>query len=718
MSNKRVKLNNLGIASFEISLIILSTIAIAFMIGQASVVNAQLDTGGAGFRYSVAGAPKSVTPIPTGSGTTAPLPESPVAGARDIYTLGEDAFNGELFEGAKGYGGIEGNQFAGGVPSHLVSAFIWAGVAGLATYFIADLLGASEDQSQAAAYAVALGTGIARFGYLQAFKEGALQGFFKGLGFSGGGGAFLWGVGIAVVAFALLYKEESKKIVQFQCLPWEAPLGGQNCERCNEGDLPCSEYRCRSLGQACQLINVGSEDERCVWVQKEDVSSATITPSQEFLTDGHIYTNHETRPPSLGTKITRPGVANGCIKPFTPLKFGFVTNEAAQCKIGTVSGESYEQMQFFVGENNLFIENHTQSMNLPSPDSIANLSGEEFILGKDGRYDFFVKCIDANGNANEDAFLFSFCVDPTPDTTPPVIVDTSIISGSPVAFGANNVSVEVYTNEPSECKWSILDKAFADMENTMSCSTEIYEQNARLLYTCASELTGVKDRELNSFYFRCKDQPGKPENERNVNTESYPFSLMGSQELNIMSVAPNGSVFGSTQFVQVELQVETSNGVNEGQSTCYFSDTNAEGSFIPMFETDSHLHRQLLSLSSGDYNYNIRCVDLGGNSDSVSTNFSVFTDSQAPFVTRIYKEGSDALKIITSEKAECTYSLNNCNFAIGEGIAMQMTDPEKMTSHFAKWDSGSIYYIKCRDQYGNQPNTNLCSVIVSASSLL
>ncbi len=692
-----------GIAFTEIFLLVIATFSFALIIGELPLISAG-DTGGG---------------TDTGSKS-----------AGSIFSVFGEAFDGELFAETttNAEGVIEVEKLKGGVvqgtfQGHLISALLYAGVAGLATYFIADALGASEDQSQAAAYAVALGTGIARFGFLQARVaeaggEALFGEFFKGLGFANSGHALLWGVGIAAVTFVLLYKEESKKVVQFQCLPWEAPLGGQNCERCNEGDLPCSEYRCRSLGQACQLINVGSEEERCVWVQKEDVSSATITPSQEFLTDGHIYTNHETRPPSLGTKITRPGVANGCIKPFTPLKFGFVTNEAAQCKIGTVSGESYEQMQFFVGENNLFIENHTQSMNLPSPDSIANLSGEEFILGKDGRYDFFVKCIDANGNANEDAFLFSFCVDPTPDTTPPVVVDTSIISGSPVSFGANNVSIELYTNEPAECKWSILDKAFADMENTMSCSTEIYEQNARLLYTCASELTGVKDRELNSFYFRCKDQPGKPENERNVNTESYPFSLMGSQELNVMSVAPNGSLFGSTQFVQVELQAETSNGVNEGQSTCYFSDTNEEGSFIPMFETDSHTHRQLLSLPSGDYSYNIRCVDLGGNSDSVNTSFSVFTDSQAPFITRIYKEGSDALKIITSEKAECTYSLNNCNFAIGEGIAMQMTDPEKMTSHFAKWDSGSIYYVKCRDQYGNQPNTNLCSVIVSASSLL
>lgn len=531
------------------------------------------------------------------------------------------------------------------------------------------------------------------------------------------------GIAVAAITFVLLYKEESKKVVTLQCLPWEAPVGGNDCERCNGDPLkPCSEYRCKSLGQACELVNKGSNEERCVWVARNDVNSPTIQPWSEALEPKdqnlRFVPDNAIRPPNRGVKIVS-SVANGCIRPYTPLKFGIVTDEPAQCKIDTErpnSTAAFDSMEFYFGNNNYYRYNHTQEMRLPSPQAVeAEAEGLE--LENNGLYNYYVRCRDANGNENVDDFLISFCVDPSPDTTPPIIESTSIISGSPVSFGVSNVSLTVNVNEPAECRWSIQDKSYEDMENSMSCSTRVYQQNAQQLYPCNTVLTGIRDRENNLFYFRCKDKPQSPEGERNVNSESYKFSLRGSQALNIIKIAPNETVTGSTDSVPVNLTVETSNGANEGRAICYFSPSGDEGSFVAMFNTDSFKHNQILTLGSGNYRYRVRCVDAGGNAAEEDTEFSVFTDRRAPLVTRVYREGSDALKLVTDEDAVCTYSTSSCNFNIDEGLKMIYNPANVKNSHFTKWDSTKTYYIRCKDDYGNQPSSNSCSIVVKPSDL-
>ena len=44
-----------------------------------------------------------------------------------------------------------------------------------------------------------------------------------------------------IYTFVLLYKKESKKLISFQCLPFEPPIGGSKCEECNKDPFrPCS----------------------------------------------------------------------------------------------------------------------------------------------------------------------------------------------------------------------------------------------------------------------------------------------------------------------------------------------------------------------------------------------------------------------------------------------------------------------------------------------
>ncbi len=353
-------------------------------------------------------------------------------------------------------------------------------------------------------------------------------------------------------------------------------------------------------------------------------------------------------------------------------------------------------------------------MRLPGPTDFDNPEAISPIFKNDGTSQLFARCRDANGNENVDEYSIKFCVDKSPDTTPPFIEGTSITSGNPVKFGANSVPVDVYVNEPSECKWSIESKSYDDMENVMKCSTDPSEINALLSYTCSTNLTGIKNAVENKFYFRCKDNPTKPDNERNVMTQSYNYILKGSQELNIIKTLPNGTIYGSTEAVNVDLELETDDGAEEGKAFCFFSPSGLNDSYLQMFETNSFKHKQTLQLTSGYYNYYFRCTDLGGNSAESTTNFTVFSDRTAPGVARVYKEAETGLKIVTDEDAECAYSLTSCNFAFNDGIKLIYTNPSIKTNSYLEWKPNTIYYVKCRDFYGNEPNPNECSVVVKA----
>lgn len=528
--------------------------------------------------------------------------------------------------------------------------------------------------------------------------------------------SILAGFGVATVIFLLTYKKESEQIVEFYCQPWEAPIGGQDCQLCNEFES-CSEYMCKSLGQACDIINPGTLEEKCVWLNPQDVNSPIIKII-EVNKDHNFVPDTSIRPPATGVVISPNN--KDCIKAFFPLEFTFTTRDSAtgvgepsQCKIDYNLTRNFENMEFFVGGNNLYSYNHTETLSLPGPNAINAVSPE---LKNDGDWTLYIRCQDANGNFNQDAFSVNFCVEKGPDTTPPLIVDTNIQSKNPVKFNQTNLDLEVYTNEPSDCKWSREDREYENMENQMSCSNQLWEMNNQQVYTCKTTLTGIKDRVDNDYFFKCKDQPFAIEGDRNENKQSYLYTLVGTQPLNILELSPNNTIFGATDTIPVFLEITTDNGHQNGESLCYYYNDELnnppakEEDYVLFLETKTNRHKQRQDLSEGNYNYYIKCIDLGGNAVYDLITFNVETDRSAPLVIRAYREAE--LKIITNENAECSYSHTDCNFEIESGIAMDSIDFE---THTADWQVNKNFHIRCKDSYNNQPNPNTCSIIVRPS---
>jgi len=539
---------------------------------------------------------------------------------------------------------------------------------------------------------------------------GAIGGAVAGLTEQRLGGASIFlGLGVATAIFILTYKKESEDIVEFFCSPWQAPIGGADCELCNKFE-DCTEYTCKSLGQACEIINPGTKEQKCVWKNPHDVNSPIIE-FKEVSKDHTFKPDKSIRPPARGVVINPVG--RDCIRAFFPLEFKFTTSEPGQCKIDYNLTTGFEEMSYFVGGNTLFVYNHTEKLSLPGPDALNRENPE---LKNDGEYRLLVRCQDANGNFNQDAFFVSFCVEKGPDTTPPIIVNTNVQTNSPVQFNQSSLNLEVYVNEPSECKWSREDRIYDNMESSMNCDTHVWQMNNQNVYVCRATLTGIQDRAKNNYYFRCKDKPLAEPGDRNVNTQSYLYTIIGTQPLNILSVEPNETIRGSTDVVPVFLKIKTDNGYNNGEALCYYYNDreNAppakEEDYVLFHETKSAKHTQRQDLVQGTYKYFFKCVDLGGNAVYDSTSFTVEIDRIAPKVIRVYRETE--LKIITDEKAECSYSDKDCNFEIESGLEMTTLDN---SIHTALWIINKNYYIRCKDSYNNQPFPNTCSITVRPS---
>lgn len=521
----------------------------------------------------------------------------------------------------------------------------------------------------------------------------------------GGTSGFSIGIGVIVAAivFFLTYEDTETEIKTFTCNSWDAPTGGDHCEDCNKQNLPCSEYQCRSLGQACQLVNPNTEEAKCVWVNRNDVKPPVITPWEDVLKDGYAYyPGKAISPPDRGTYIKKN---KGCVGAFEAFTFGITTDEPAKCKIDYLRKDTYDEMSYYFGGSSTLKYNHTQVMSLPNLNNSENLS-----VTNGGEYELYVRCQDANGNHNIADFVFQYCVEEGPDTTAPLIVSTSLQNGMPVGYNQSSLDLEVYVNEPAECKWSHDDTEYSEMEKTMSCSSSVTEINAQMLYTCQTTLNGIKNEQENKFYFRCKDQPNAKEADRNANAESYEFIVIGTQPLVIGSVKPEDgtTIRDSIENVKVTLEVETNAGYKEGEANCYYSDTGEESSYVMFYNTSSHAHYQELYLPEGEYTYYIKCIDLGGNSDEETTHFWTKSDSSSPNVVRTFYEES-YLVFITDEESQCVYDVVNCNYLFDDGIEITTADG---LNHYMDWNTDSTIYVKCADEYGNKPAPDKCNIIV------
>ena len=447
------------------------------------------------------------------------------------------------------------------------------------------------------------------------------------------------------------------------CEPWQAPSGADYCELCDkpvsDGGLAlddgqgnvltgyeCTEYKCKSLGAACEYIdeNAGTDREKCYNAYPNDVNHPEIKLDESiFETQGYEYDNKG------------DWVEVFDIQPYTQFHFGIITEkELSQCKIDTILPDTYEEMAELF-PNSYYSKAHNQSRVL-TPNETIN---------------YYIRCQDPMGNYNIDAFVFRVHTLATEDVQAPIIVATDIQQGSYIAY-ETQPTVTLYTNEPAQCRWATADQDFEVMQNYTLCSGQIFDETIYFENYCKASLT--LDLGDNYFYFACQDY------NNNTNTDTYELKLIGTEQLNIDRTSPNGTLY----YNDVALQVETSIGAQNGKAICSYNGIN-------FFQTNSTYHEQLFTdLPQATYTYDILCQDIAGNQNTTTIEFTVDIDESAPELIDLYIK-DNTIYFTLNEQTSCQY--HSQDFEFGEGTETTGTITIADTQQ---------YHVKCQDIFDNE----------------
>ncbi len=498
-----------------------------------------------------------------------------------------------------------------------------------------------------------------------------------------------------------LAADTQKGKVGFICKAWEAPDGGSDCEKCNDETKPCSEYRCKSLGKLCSIVNAGTDHEICTNIQPNDAASPRIRPDKDYMKAYQIQEDSNN-----GFTVVNK------IPPFTPVKLGLITDEAAQCKFTTKPSEkvnskdAFDAMEFDFGSS-YFLIKHNMTFMLPS--DLATQQALQLTNG--GQYTIYLRCKDSTGNANGKDYYIKFAIEAGPDLSPPEITSTSITSGTYMQENINEAPISIFVNEPAVCKWEPnRDIDFDAMQNQFNCASSGIDISSNMAYQCSTTLNLEKAQSTSSsestsseptptpgnirnvYYFRCKDKAG------NKNIQGYPYTLISTNKLEIVDKSPQGELKTGSDIV---LSVTTSKGAESGRAICgYSQQENMPFTNMPAFvNTLSTESTQPLSpLKEGNYKFYITCVDKAGNEAKDIIEFSIKADKEPPKLVSVYKE-SGTLHITTDEPSTCQYS--DSDFSFGSGS--DMSNPNSITHEATLINQ--IYIIKCTDEFNNPPST-------------
>lgn len=494
------------------------------------------------------------------------------------------------------------------------------------------------------------------------------------------------GVILAATFFASgAVKTYMNQTIEYGCETWEAPEIG-DCEICNKGDVPCTQYKCDSLGHQCSW---DSASNLCLLNLTTDTVPPVITFNSS-KSNGYECKSYEN---NKGCNITNPDGKN-TLSSSTSFVFGVSTDEWAKCKytLNNVNG-TYKSFRSSALYNTNFYETF-------DPINIDSLNQQEGIdIDPDAQIDIYVRCSDVSGNTRE-PYKISFKFDPLPDVTDPKYEYSSYITQN-ICVINQTMPIGIILSDAStvSCRWSTSPDSYASMTNDMQCpSIGIGKQ------LCSTNLTSISV-EGTTYYFACNDSMGN----YNQQSKNNNVTLRTGSELKIRSVTPTpGSAFYyPLTEMPINITVETMMGCNQGQATCYLKQKNQATNEFPtgdgaMFENTNNISgksSQLLRLGNGTYTYLITCEDEAGHTTNTTTNFTVNIDTEAPVVARQYTDNNNQLHVITSYNTTCRYTTQEaqgCDFEFNEGLNMSQQGQREHLLNIP--DKSKTYYIKCQDQ--------------------
>lgn len=247
-----------------------------------------------------------------------------------------------------------------------------------------------------------------------------------------------------------------------------------------------------------------------------------------------------------------------------------LTDEAATCRYGLVPSVAFADMTFPLT-------------------SVGGLSHSAQLTGLGGGpQQYFVRCQDAVGNANQDDLQITFQIDSAAPARsgglPAGLITTA------------NVTLAVTTDKTATCRYAgTPGVSYTAMTSTFATGNG---------FNHSKSLTGLSAGQ-HAYYVRCRDTAG------NTNDGDFPITF---QIDNTAPVRSGGSPTGAIATADVTLALST----NEA-ATCRFAPTpgvgfNAMGSALASADGLGH-SAPLTGLEDGPHQYYVRCRDIAGNAN-------------------------------------------------------------------------------------------------------
>jgi hypothetical protein len=510
----------------------------------------------------------------------------------------------------------------------------------------------------------------------------------------------------------------------YNCRLWEPPRG-LDCDVCNhDEDIPCTEYRCGSLGTTCELINKGTTNEICVrGIDDGRFPIVTkVLSIEEIIAAENLYDRPDILEFVQNVKFREisedyfeiTNVNGGCVDAYSAVPIVFNTQVPAKCKYDFKwEGEGFkdfEDMENFVG-NEYYDYNHSSFFILPDPSD-----GES--LGLDIQKDMtvYIKCISKHDHQMPEYLVFDFCVNEGDDLTAPLLSQyPTPRNGSYVSFDQESFDFMInIRNGPATCKWDYDGSlSYDSMGFTFDLCDGAY---TRGIPKCTTKLpiNRTLGATENNFFIRCKDQPWlngtDDEINRNANTESYYFVYYRPEKkISIDSIKPIGEILINTEQTTINFEVETSGGGTN--HTCLSSFDVPDEPFELLNTGKRGSHSDEFSLFPRKHTIYVQCFDETQDSVNGETSFNIVRSNSISLISRAWQSEDKfekKLYFVSESEVSCVYSEENCRFNYESGIPI---DSEKNLLHKINYQKGKTYFVKCKDELGNMPNA--CSIILS-----
>jgi hypothetical protein len=672
-----------------------------------------------------------------------------VGGVLSVFAIAAAAFViGSLIGGMMSKGMPPGEAkvntaaWAGGVTAGVMGVAL---VATTIAYSVTSVGAAAAAVGAAAGTAAAAGAAAGTFG---ATMLGASIGFIGSLCL-GPQVVICAAIVIAAIVYALFTKgiDHEYYVTEFKCEAWQPPLSGK-CEVCNDDVRPCTEFKCRSIGNNCQYFVENGEPGYCATIS--DIWAAQIKPWQEIITTGNNYTNVS----SFGFRIENKRNEGKAVNAWEAVTFGIITDKEAICKVDVDHSKTYDQMRFAMASikdystGKIDGKHHTITL---SPHAVMGESNENIettVPMDQGENEYYIICQNYAGLINDAPFTVQVTQAEGPDLTPPVITRLAPENNGYVAKDKTDLEFFVYLNEPAECRYSFesYDMTWETQNDTgigmmtpietvsevtigeyQEAPTAVTNENSLPLtcitdpemgyygeWMCAAFINNYTSNK--KIYIECKDQPNLVETDylKRMRTRTEYSTQVCETGLEITSIEPTGSI-ETNASAGVTLKVRTEGCINGGDATCKFRLPYYGEIYSLMLDTGNKTHVQPFnSLGQGTRDVEVMCEDAAGNTAKANTSFTVFVDSDSPEITRAYYD-SDKLFISTDEDSECLFVTNR---SIGCEFGFEKAPNVYSITHSLEVSKKTEdnYYIKCRDNKGNMPLSG-CTIEIKLSDI-